>query len=50
MTPIPSTEIAIPTAASTRPATRMAPVTRPLSPPAARMATTAPTKDALVPR
>jgi hypothetical protein len=42
--------IATPASASTTPAIRIAPVTSEESPPCARIATTAPTKDALVPR
>ncbi len=39
-----------PTAARTRPATRIAPVTLAVEPPAARIEVTAPTNEALVPR
>ena len=50
ITPAPTMWTSRPTRASTAPETRIAPVTAPLSPPPARMAATAPTKDALVPR
>ena len=50
ISPEPAKCTSTPTARSTRPATMIAPVTSAESPPWARIATTPPTKEALVPR